>query len=210
MADPATRDRLLDATWELVSGGGVDRLTLAAVGARAGVSRQAVYLHFGNRATLLTEMAARVDHTSGFRQELGAARALGPREAFRSMLRAWFAYLPTILPVALALEASWLSGGDGGEAYRDRMDDWRDGIRLAVRRLRDDGALAAGWTVDGAGDWTWATVHPTHYHHLVGERGWTPTEARRRLTASLEQGILRPEGGEGSTGPPAAREHRQR
>ena len=66
--DPATHTRLLDAAWQEADEHGIERLTLAGVGARAGVSRQAVYLHFGNRATLLVEMAARYDRTSGFTQ----------------------------------------------------------------------------------------------------------------------------------------------
>ena len=67
MPDPSTRERLLDAAWREATEHGVDGLTLAAVGARAGVTRQAVYLHFGNRASLLVEMTARFDRTSGFR-----------------------------------------------------------------------------------------------------------------------------------------------
>ena len=90
-------NRLLDAAWQEATEHGIDRLTLATVGARAGVSRQAVYLHFGNRATLLVEMAARVDHTSGFRSGLAATRHLAPREGFRRMLDLWFDYIPSML-----------------------------------------------------------------------------------------------------------------
>lgn len=192
MADPATRERLLDAAWEIVTARGVDEFTLAEVGAAAGVSRQAVYLHFGNRATLLTAMAARVDHTSGFRRRLAVAQGRPPVEGFRALLDAWFGYLPTILPVALALEASWLSGGDGGEAYRDRMDDWRTAIRATVQRLGDSHDLADVWSVDDAADWVWAMIHPTHYHHLTAERGWSPRTTRRRLSESLERDLLYP------------------
>lgn len=192
MPDPSTAEKLLDAAWEEVASVGVDALTLARVGARAGVSRQAVYLHFGNRASLLVAMAARVDHTSGFRRRLAAARARPPREAFRRVLEAWFGYVPTILPVHLALEAAWLTGGDGAAAYRDRMDDWRSGLRLVVAALADGEALADGWTVETATDWLWATSHPTHYHHLTSERGWSAASTRRRLVASLEQALVRP------------------
>jgi AcrR family transcriptional regulator len=190
VTDPATTERLLDAAWEEATEQGVDKLTLANVAARAGVSRQAVYLHFGNRATLLVAMAARIDHTSGFRKRLDITRNHPAPMAYREMLEAWFDYVPTILPVSLALEAAWLTGGDGAAAYRDRMDDWRNGIRIAVARLHDQGALAAGWSIDTATDWTWATVHPTHYHHLTSEQGWTSDQARRRLITALEDDIV--------------------
>ena len=190
MPDPATRDRLLDAAWQEATERGVDRLTLAAVGARAGVTRQAVYLHFGNRATLLIEMADRVDHTSGFRSGLATTRHLIPREGFRRMLEIWFDYIPSILRVHLALEAASLSGGDGADAYRDRMRDWREGIRIAIERLADAGELSPMWDVGRATDWTWASVHPTTFHHLTSERRWTRAETAQRIIDTLERELL--------------------
>jgi hypothetical protein len=64
---------------------------------------------FGNRSTLLVEMARRIDRTSGFLERLAAARRGAPRAAFRRMLNVWFDYIPTILPVARDLEASALT-----------------------------------------------------------------------------------------------------
>ena len=187
-----TRERLLDAAWREATQRGVADLTLARVAARAGVSRQTVYLQFGNRSTLLVEMARRIDRTSGFLERLAAVRVGAPRAAFRRMLEIWFDYIPTILPVARDLEASALTGGDGAEAYRDRMTDWREGIRLSVARVSSD--LHARWTIDTASDWTWAQVHPTSYHHLVSERGWTPEATARTLITSLQRELFAPRG----------------
>ena len=192
MAELSTADRLLDAAWSEAVERGIEQLTLARVGAVAGVSRQTVYLHFGNRASLLVAMAARIDHTSGFRNQLAAARRRPPRDAYHRMLTAWFGYVPTILPVHLALEAAALSGGEGAAAYRDRMTDWRTGIRVAVARLRDNGDLVRTWSVDDATDWTWAATHPTHYHHLTAESRWSSGVTRRRLIAALERELLVP------------------
>ena len=191
MTAPPTRERLLDAAWSEAGERGVEGLTLANVGARAGVSRQAVYLHFGNRATLLVEMAARIDHASGFRRRLAETRELPPRDGFRHMLDTWFDYVPTILRVHLALEAASLTGGDGAQAYRDRMDDWRDGIRVGVARLADAGGLSPRWDVDEATDFVWASVHPTTVHHLTAERGWTAAAAATRIIETLERELVR-------------------
>ena len=193
MPSTDTRDRLLDAAWSEATdaGAGVDQLTLAKVAARAGVSRQAVYLHFGNRSTLLVEMARRIDQSSGFRQRLRAARGHPPADAFRRVLGEWFAYLPTILPVHRALEAAALTGGEGADAYADRMQDWRDGLRITVAALAEAGLLADRWTVDAATDWLWAAVHPTTYHHLVDERGWRPADVAATTIAALERELCR-------------------
>jgi AcrR family transcriptional regulator len=185
MVSPDTRDRLLDAAWAEATERGVDALTLASVGRRAGVTRQAVYLHFGNRASLLVAMARRADRTSGFRALLAEARSLPPVDGFVRVLRAWFAYVPRILPVAIALEAAQVAGGDGAEAYRDRMADWRAGLRLDVERLADAGALHPGWGVDEATDWVWAQVHPSNMYHLTAERGWPVAAVAERTIAVL-------------------------
>ena len=190
MADPSTRDRILDAAWSEVAERGMEALTLGGVGARAGLSRQAVYLHFGNRATLLVAMARRIDETSGFRRRVAEARVAPPLEAFRRLLAAWFDYLPTILPVALALEAANLTGGDGADAYRERMQDWWEAIRLAIDRLEAAGVLAAQWSAERAADWTWGSVHPATFHHLVDERHWSPADAALHLTGELERTLL--------------------
>jgi AcrR family transcriptional regulator len=187
MPSTDTRERLLDAAWAEATEDGVEQLTLARVGARAHVSRQAVYLHFGNRSTLLVEMARRIDHTSGFRHRLRAARDHPPRRAFRLVLEEWYAYLPTILPVHRALEASALVGGEGRDAYTDRMQDWRDGLRVTVAALAEAHQLADRWTVDTATDWVWAAVHPTTYHHLVHDRGWDAADAAATTIAALER-----------------------
>ena len=193
-----TRDRLLDAAWLEATERGVESLTLGRVAGRAGVSRQAVYLHFGNRSTLLVEMARRIDRSSGFRSRLADARKRPPRAAFRRTLAAWFAYLPTILPVHRALEAAALVGGDGAEAYLDRMRDWRDGLRIDVARLAEAGLLAQRWEVDTATDWVWAAVHPTTFHHLVDERGWSPDRVASTTVGALERELYEPRPRQGS------------
>lgn len=190
MAESSTRDRLLDAAWSETVERGTSALTLAAVGARAGVTRQAVYLHFANRATLLVAMARRVDETSGFRRHVRDAQDLPPLKGFRRLLEHWFDYLPTIIDVALALEAAHLTNGDGSEAYRDRMQDWWTGIRRAMGRLVAVNALTPGWTADRATDWVWACVHPAAYHHLRTERHWPHDDVASQIIGQLERELL--------------------
>jgi AcrR family transcriptional regulator len=188
--DPQTRERLLDAAWDLVQGDGAVTLALGDVARRAGVSRQALYLHFPNRATLLAEMARRFDHSSGFRRRLLATRRLPAREAFRAMLAEWFAYVPRILRTARALEAATVAGSDGAEAYHDRMGEWRIALGLAVERLADAGQLSPDWDVDSAADWVWVQVHPSVYQHLVHERRWEADRATNRILDTLERELL--------------------
>jgi AcrR family transcriptional regulator len=180
-----TRDRILDAAWQIAAERGPARLTLRDVGHAAGVSRQAVYLNFANRAGLLLAMARRIDHSSGFVSQVAATRGLPAREGFVAMLRAWFAHLPVILPVARVLEAAVVTGDDGAAAYTDRMDQWWETIRISVCALASVEELREGWGVDEATDWVWSRTHPATYHHLTADRGWTAERTVEIIVASV-------------------------
>ena len=62
--DPATRRRILQAAWELLEQRGAG-VRLVDVADRAGVSRQAVYLHFGDRSGLLVALVDFIDVSLG-------------------------------------------------------------------------------------------------------------------------------------------------
>lgn len=70
-----TRSVLLDVAGRLLEEGGIGAVTLRAVGERAGVSRQAPYNHFADKATLLSVLAARYLGRLGERMAGAAERA---------------------------------------------------------------------------------------------------------------------------------------
>lgn len=186
-----TRSRILEAAWGLV---GVRRttvgVTVAEIAAAAGVSRQLVYFHFENRAGLLAAMARHHDAQSGFAERVAACEALPPAEGIEALLRAWFRYVPEILPVARALEAAEITGEEGGAAWRDRMDSLRGVFRATVKRLAEKGRLGGSWTVESAADWIWARGHLETWQHLVVERGWTPEDFEERTVRSILDEVL--------------------
>ena len=188
----STHERILDAAWALASERGLAGLTLADVGRAAGVSRQAVYLNFENRAGLLLAMARRTDEASGFVARIVATRELPARERFVAMLHAWLAHLPMIRPVARALEAATITGDEGAGAYQERMEQWRRAVGSAVRALAAAGELRPDWTPEEATDWVWAHTHPSVYHHLRLERGWPQEHVASRLVDGLSRELLRP------------------
>ena len=187
-----TRSRILDRAWTLTRERGVDAVTLAEIAHAAGVSRQLVYVHFGNRAGLLLAMTRHQDARSGFVGRVAAARELPPVEGLERLLREWLTYVPEILPVARALEAAATNGDDGGAAWHDRMADLRQAFRFEVERVQRAGRLADGWTVRSASDWVWARSHLATWQHLVGERGWSPTEYAERAVRSILAEVVTP------------------
>jgi AcrR family transcriptional regulator len=99
----------------LLDEGGVEAVTLRAVGERAGVSRQAPYNHFADKAALLSVLAAR------YLQRLGegmteAAKGAGedPFEGLVAMMEAYvrFALENPSRYRLICQEAGELPGGD--------------------------------------------------------------------------------------------------
>ena len=187
-----TRARILDAAWQRVRVGGPGSASVKGVAAAAGVSRQLVYFHFGNRAGLLLAMTRHQDRASGFADRVSAAAELEPVAGFEALLRAWLAYLPEILPTARALEAAHVTGDEGGEAWVDRMGDLHAVVREATKRLAAVGRLQDGWTAARAADWAWAAIQPARYDHLVAQRGWAPATYADRTVAALLAELVGP------------------
>ena len=187
-----TRARILEAAWELVRARGAAAVTMQDVASAAGVSRQLVYVHFGDRAGLLVAMTRHHDERSGFLERVAATRTLPPAEGLEALLREWWRYIPDILPVASALYAAAGTGEDAAVAWRDRMEDLRTSFRIALARVRKDGRLARGWTVDAAADWIWMRSHLSGWQQLVGEQGWRPERYVDRATRSILAELLVP------------------
>jgi len=187
-----SRARILDTAWGLVRERGIDAVTVAGIAAATGVSRQLLYVHFGNRAGLLKAMARRHDVRSGFAGRAVEAGSLPPVAALERLLRLWFAYLPEILPVARALEAAAINGDEGGLAWRDRMGDLRELFAAALDRVAADSRLAAGWTAEAATDWVWARAQPATFAHLVVDRGWPAASYTDRAVGSILAEVVSP------------------
>ena len=187
--DPATRDRILQAAWDLLPPLGA-QLRVADVADRAGVSRQAVYLHFGDRSGLLVALVAWADDMLG----LGAlakrvwAASTGVA-ALDRMIEVHAAYAPRIDAVARVLEAHHQDPALAA-AWRDRMDSRRDAHRQIIERIKAEGRLASGWTVDSATDLFYAATMPSPWRELTDARGWSSEQYASRMKRLLRRALV--------------------
>ncbi len=85
----ATRRALLDAAAELLDQGGLEAVTLRAVGASAGVTRGAPYRHFADKESLLIAVGTRAWEQLGEQTEaLRVDAAMPPGDKLRAALLA--------------------------------------------------------------------------------------------------------------------------
>jgi|SRR3990170_2037433 len=188
--DPETRRRILQATWELIEERG-SSVRLVDAAERAGVSRQTVYLHFGDRAGLLLALVEYMPESLGF-PELLAHVFDAPKgvEMLQRAVELHSTYSAKIDSVAQVLEASQYRDMDLGAAWRDRMDRSRAAHRAIIQRIADEGRLADGWTVDAAADLFYTVTMQGPWRELTRELGWTPGQYAEDMTKLLRRSLL--------------------
>jgi AcrR family transcriptional regulator len=170
--EPDTKARILDAA--LACAAKNSGLTMAEVAAQAGLSRQAVYLHFPDRAALLAALAACLDQP----QDPGITDAPSARAAVTAVVAKLADDYPRARPVARLL--------DGGEPWQaSRLA----ACRQIADRFREEGSLSRHLSPETAADLLWSLTSLAVWEDLVMGRGWDAGRYRSHV-AYLAVGAL--------------------
>ena len=189
--DPDTRTRILDATWSLVAEIG-SRVKLADVAARASVSRQAIYLHFGDRSRLLVELVNYIDASLNLDDRLAEVRAAPNGAALlEAAMRLNTTFFSQVFPIAQVLEAAQHEDEALGAAWRDRMQYRQATFRAMIETIVDRGELADDWTVDDAASMLYAVAHFDTWRELVVELKWSDDHYVQSMSRLLQRALLR-------------------
>lgn len=171
-----TRGAILEAAWSLMAGQHRLDAGMAEIAAAAGVTRQTVFLSFGNRAGVLVAMARHKDTQGDHVQRMRRIASTGAdMEALHAFVDAWLDYLPVVYPVAIQLETASLSDADANAAWQDRI--FSQGVRLGLEKILgkivSDGALGDKVNASQLVDLCLTQMVPSTWRYLVVERGWT-------------------------------------
>jgi AcrR family transcriptional regulator len=168
-----TRRRLLTAARELIEGGHYS-VGLGEIGRRAGVSRQAVYLHFASRAELLTALTSFIEEEADLHQLLAPVYAAASGvEALRHLIDAGAQFEPQIhamVQAALRMQDDPIVD----ELSRQRMRTRLAAMRVVIARIEAEGQLATGWDVETATAFLWSLTASSTFDMLVVQHGWAP------------------------------------
>jgi AcrR family transcriptional regulator len=188
---PETRTRILEAAWTLVAEQGAS-IRLADVAALASVSRQALYLHFGDRSGLLVALVDHMDESLDLSDSLAEVHAAPDGAALlEAAMRLNATFWAAVLPVARVLEASQHDDHALGAAWRDRMGFRQAAFRQMIETLAEWGELAEDWTIDDAAATLYALAHFDTWRELVGEIGWSDEHYVESMTRLLRRALLR-------------------
>lgn len=178
--------RILDATYELMLKG-APHPSMAEIAQAAGISRQALYAHYGTREALLTALNQHLGERFGIAEELrritGAASGL---DALRASAAFQARLYPKVWAVVRALELSQISNDeDARRVLQTQLRHDLAGCKRTVERLSREKLLRPGLSIETATDLLWALTSISFWEELVQQRGWSAKRYREHVSDLL-------------------------
>lgn len=167
-----TRQRILDATVALLEAGNPGAVRMADIAKSAGITRQAVYLHFANRTELLVATVQYIDKVYDVDALLAPSRDTNKGlERLDSFIDAWGSYLPRVYPIVKSLLLVYETDEAAAAAWDDRRQAIRQGCEAAVKALHKDKLL--NQSPKDATDTLWGLTCVELWEFWVRQAGWS-------------------------------------
>jgi len=154
----------------------------------AGLSRQAVYLHFPARAELLIATTKYLDEVNHVDERLVASRTAATGiERLSAFIDMWGNYIPEIYGVGKALIAMKDADEAAMVAWTGRMQAVRHGCAAAIKDLKVDGHLAAEYSVKQATDILWAMLSVENWEQYRHDCRWSQKQYIKSMQSMARQ-----------------------
>lgn len=187
-----TRTRILETTVRMLENHGGRGVRMGDIARAAGISRQAVYLHFSSRTELLVAATRYLDDVLDVDSRLAPSRAATcGAERLALYIDCWGNYIPDIYSIAKALMLEKETDEAASAAWDDRMQAMRDGCHAAIAALHSEGNLAPQWTPKKATDALWTMLMIQNWENLTVKCGWSTRQYIRLMKTVAEQTFIR-------------------
>lgn len=186
----ATRQRIIDATRELIVESGVRDTSLSAVARRAGSTRATVYQQFGSREELLLAMVNDALDRADVREVRKALQHKDAVQAIRRMVRASCRFWAG--EYALFVRVKGLAAIDPGMAVvvETKEDVRRGHLTNLVHRLEEQGRLRPGCSERKALDTLLFLTSFEAFDELCGRSKMAPEAVASTLVDAAERTLL--------------------
>jgi AcrR family transcriptional regulator len=183
-----TRTRILAATWQLMEqhhGQGVHMRDIAKA---AGISRQALYLHFASRTELMIATVHYVDEVKGLAERLNQLKAATTGiELLEAGVEVWGNYIPEIYGLAKAMLSTRDTDEATAAAWNDSMSCLRDACQAIIEALDREEILAPTWSQKEAIEMLWTMLSVHNWEQLTIECGWSTSQYIGRMKTLLKR-----------------------
>ena len=192
MSSANSNIRILNAALALIKRRKGADVSMAEIAKAARVSRQAVYLHFVDRADLMLALV-RYAH-----EKLGVAEQVIELEQAANgvaAMKVWVSLQarnnPSVWPVARSLEVVRRTDAAAEQGWQDRSKHRLELCRQIVARMHNDRALKKRITPAVATELLWSVTSLRAWEELVLERGWTASQYEQRITTLLCDALVK-------------------
>jgi len=184
--------RILDAALALLARKGDAAVTMAQIARAARVSRQAVYLHFADRAALMVALARHVNERLGLPAEIRTImNAASGVDMLTATAELQARRNPAVWAVARALDAVRRTDAAAERAWQDRLQSRLLGARAIVARLQSEKNLKEGLDPADAADLLWTMTSLRTWEDLVLSRGWSAQHYQKQMERLLLETLTR-------------------
>ena len=183
-----TRRRILDAVYRRLREAPAQPLSVDAVAADAGVARSTVYVIFGSRAGLFEAFADYFFARAEIARLSAAFDLPGARDVMRAATRASCEFYAAERDVSAAIYSTALLDPEATGGLTRQLEDRRvRSMRLAVRRLRDEGELRPELSMKAAVDMWFVTASFDAFDQLYTGRGLSAARTADLLVEMTER-----------------------
>ena len=172
-----TRTRILIATWHLMEQRRGQGVSMSDIAKDAGISRQALYLHFDSRTALMIATVHYVDEVKGLKERLKQFQAATTGiELLETCVDVWGNYIPEIYGLAKALLSTRETDAATAAAWNGCMIDLHEVCHKIIEALDSEGILASKWTCSEAVEMLMTMISIHNWEQLTIECGWSTTQ----------------------------------
>ncbi len=172
-----TRTRILKVTWHLMEQRNGRNVSMSDIAKEAGISRQALYLHFDSRTELMVATVHYVDEVKGLNERLKQFEtARTGVELLETCIDVWGNYIPEIYGMAKALLNVRETDEAAAAAWNGCMTDLYNVCKQTIDMLHSEGVLAENWASDEAVDMFKTMISIQNWEQLTLDYGWSNTE----------------------------------
>jgi len=169
-----TKTRILEAAWKLMELHPGLSVSMSAIAKEAGISRQAVYLHYASRTELIIATSSYVDKVKGLNKRFELLHnATNGIELLETCVDVWGNYIPEIYGLAKAMLMTRETDEATAAAWNHNMKCLQDVCRDVIDTLADEGELLPEWSKTDAVDMFSTMISINNWEQLTIESGWT-------------------------------------
>ncbi len=140
----------------------------------AGISRQAIYLHFASRTELMIATMDYVDEVKGLNERLDQLKtATSAIELLEACVEVWGNYIPEIYGLAKAMLRTRDTDEAVAAAWNNGMGCLLDVCRETIETLDHEGFLASEWSRKEAIEMFYTMLSINNWEQLTIECGWS-------------------------------------